>query len=163
MDVTFFRGWLGADAETINAPGGVVGARFRLGVNDSYLGAQGEWVKRETVWISCEAWRKVAETALPVLTKGWAVIVVGKWRATSWTAEDGSKRSKNVFHIESVGVDVGAMEVKGVAKRLASGKSQQGGAPVVPPPPAAPPSFEPAVAAPVAESAPNPFLVGEGQ
>lgn len=155
MDVTFFRGWLGADAETINAPGGVMGASFRLGVNDSYMGAQGVWVKRETVWIPCEAWRKTAETALPVLTKGCAVIVLGKWRASTWTAEDGGKRSKNVFHVEGVGVDVGAMELTGVTKRQAPDKGVP--AATVPPPP------ERAPEAKVAEIPPNPFLTEERQ
>lgn len=168
MDVTFFRGRLGADAETINAPGGVVGTKFRLGVNDSYRDVHGKLVERDTVWISCEAWRKTAVTALPVLVKGCAVIVLGKWRASTWDAEDGSKRTRNVFHVEGVGVDVGAMEVTGVTKRQAPAKAEPviaappapaPAVPAAPPPPAAPP----AVAAPDVESAPNPFLVGEGE
>lgn len=131
METQFFRGRLGDDAERIDAPNGVTGAKFRLAVNDSYLSREGEWVKRETVWIPCEAWRKTAEALLPVLTKGCGVVVVGKWRAQTWTAEDGSKRSKNVFHVEGVGVDVEAMEIKGVAKRTAAEQPAQP-APVAP-------------------------------
>lgn len=152
MDATFFRGWLGADAEKIEAPGGVVGAKFRLGVSDSYLNTKGEWVDRDSVWIPCEAWRKTAETALPVLTKGCAVVVVGKWRAQTWENEEGKKRSKNVFHVEVVAVDVAAMEVTGVTKRRAAAE------------PAAAPAAAPQPVAPAEESAPNPFEpVGGGQ
>lgn len=154
MDATYFRGWLGADPEQIDTESGVVGVKFRLGVNDSYLSSQGEWVKRETVWVPCEAWRKPAETALPVLSKGCAVIVVGKWRAQVWADEEGRKKSKNVFNVESIGLDLAAMEVTGVSKRQAGGKAEA---------PAAAAPAAPAPAAPAEEAAPNPFLVGDGK
>lgn len=129
MDTTFFRGWLGADAEHIKTEDGPLGLKFRIGVSDSYLGRTGEWVKRDTVWVDCEAWRKAAENAQPALFKGCAVVVVGKWRGQSWTTPEGKKRSKNVFHVETVAVDVGAMEFQGLRKRQSAPADSAGASP----------------------------------
>lgn len=161
MDVTFFRGRLGADAEKVITPSGVVGTKFSLGVSDSYLNKAGEWVQRETVWVACEAWRTVAETAHPLLSSGAAVIVVGKWRASSWTTEDGSKRHKNTFYVESLGINAADMEISGVKKRVKSStkatESDAAG------PEKAQESAAASEPAPPAEQIPNPFLAGDSE
>lgn len=72
-------------------PNGVAIAKFTLAVERSYKDATGN---RETDFIDCTAWRKLAELIAEKLGKGRLVAVAGRLQQDRWTNEQGQKRSK---------------------------------------------------------------------
>ncbi len=84
-------GNLGSDPEMKFLPSGTPVATFRIAVNDSYSGQDGER-KEETEWFSIVAWRQLAEMCTQYLSKGREVYVEGRLRTRSWDGPDGQKR-----------------------------------------------------------------------
>lgn len=63
---------------------------FTVAVSRDFKGADGE---RQTDFINCTAWRATAEFINSYFQKGSPILVHGRLRQNSWTAEDGSKRT----------------------------------------------------------------------
>ena len=62
------------------------------------------WEDGETVWISCTAWRDLADNVARSLTKGTRVIVTGKLKpATAYQAQTGEARASIELEIEEIG------------------------------------------------------------
>jgi single-strand DNA-binding protein len=72
---------------------------FGLAVNRKWTGQDGSQ-KEETCFIDCRAFGKQAETINKYLTKGRPVFVEGRLTYDTWTAQDGSKRSKHRVTVE---------------------------------------------------------------
>jgi single-strand DNA-binding protein len=79
-------GRLVADPELSYTPSGKAVTKMRLATN---TGAAAEFH-------AVELWERTAEVAAEYLTKGRLVYIDGSLRANSWSAEDGSKRSRTV-------------------------------------------------------------------
>lgn len=84
---------------------------FGLAVNRRWTGKDGE-KKEETCFVDCTSFGRQAETINKYLTKGRPVFVEGRLTFNSWTAQDGTKRSRLKVTVEnfqflgeSVGVD----------------------------------------------------------
>lgn len=105
MDAQHYRGNIGNDVELERTKNDVPYVKLRLAVNDRYLDRQGQWQERETFWVSVEVWRDLAVRVADSLQNGHAVIVVGKWRSSSYEVE-GKKRTRNFFVAESIGPDM---------------------------------------------------------
>jgi single-strand DNA-binding protein len=73
---------------------------FGLAVNRRWTGKDGQ-AKEEVCFVDCRAFGKPAETINKYLTKGRAVFVEGRLTFDSWTAQDGSKRSKHRVTVEN--------------------------------------------------------------
>ena len=73
---------------------------FGLAVNRRWKGKDGQ-DKDETCFIDCRAFGRPAETINKYLTKGRPVLVEGRLTFDSWTAQDGSKRSKHRVTVEN--------------------------------------------------------------
>ncbi|MBI2865653.1 MAG: single-stranded DNA-binding protein [Chloroflexi bacterium] len=84
-------GNLGSDPEMRFTANGTPVASFRVAVNLSYQGQDGER-KEETEWFRVVAWRKLAETCTQFLTKGSKAYVEGRLRTQTWDGADGQKR-----------------------------------------------------------------------
>lgn len=70
-------GNLGSDVESRYTPSGVMVANFRMAVNKTWIGQDGQRQEKVTWWrVSC--WRKTAEVVSQYLTKGQRVLVVGE-------------------------------------------------------------------------------------
>jgi single-strand DNA-binding protein len=82
-------GNLTRDAELRYTPSGSAVTRFSVAVNESYQ-TKGEWQER-THYVDVNVWRELAE-ACGELTKGDAVLVMGRLVNDSWTDKDGNKR-----------------------------------------------------------------------
>jgi single-strand DNA-binding protein len=81
-------------------PTGVAVARFRLASTPRYRdNASGEWKDDDTLFMTCQAWRQLAEHAAESLDKGTRVILTGRLRQRSYEAQDDSKRT--VYEIEA--------------------------------------------------------------
>jgi single-strand DNA-binding protein len=80
-----FAGTLTEDPEVRSADGGIARAMFRVAVSGRR--------EQEASFFTVVVWRDQAEHAAQSLAKGSRVVVVGRLRQRSWTAEDGSARS----------------------------------------------------------------------
>ena len=73
---------------------------FGLAVNRRWTGKDGE-KKEETCFVDCTSFGRQAETINKYLTKGRPVFVEGRLTFNSWTAQDGTKRSKLKVTVEN--------------------------------------------------------------
>jgi single-strand DNA-binding protein len=73
---------------------------FGLATNRRWTGQDGTQ-RDETCFVDCRAFGKQAETINKYLTKGRPVFVEGRLTFDSWTAQDGSKRSRLRVTVES--------------------------------------------------------------
>lgn len=74
-------------------------ANFSLAVERSYKDSSGN---RETDFIECTAWRKLAELIAEKLGKGRLVAITGRLQQDRWTNEQGQKRSKLSVVIDEI-------------------------------------------------------------
>ena len=73
---------------------------FGLAVNRRWTGKDGQ-SRESTCFIDCRAFAGQAETINKYLTKGRPVFVEGRLDYDTWTAQDGTKRSKHRVTVES--------------------------------------------------------------
>ena len=66
---------------------------FGLATNRRWTGQDGN-PREETCFVDCRAFGRQAETINKYLTKGRSVFIEGRLTYDSWTAQDGSKRSR---------------------------------------------------------------------
>ncbi|MDY6213500.1 MAG: single-stranded DNA-binding protein [Schaalia hyovaginalis] len=86
---------------------GVASTRLRLAVNESYRDRNGERREKEATFWDCYAWGTRAERIRDASWgQGTALVVVGEFQASTWGAEDGTKRSRTTVTILHAGVDV---------------------------------------------------------
>jgi single-strand DNA-binding protein len=73
---------------------------FGLAVNRRWTGKDGQ-ARESTCFIDCRAFAGQAETINKYLTKGRPVFIEGRLEYDTWTAQDGTKRSKHRVTVES--------------------------------------------------------------
>jgi single-strand DNA-binding protein len=73
---------------------------FGLAMNRKWTGQDGTQ-REETCFVDCRAFGRQAENINKYLTKGRLVFVEGRLTFDSWTAQDGTKRSKHRITVES--------------------------------------------------------------
>ena len=73
---------------------------FGLAVNRKWTSKEGE-KKEDTCFVDCTAFGRQAENINKYLTKGRPLFVEGRLTFNSWTAQDGTKRSKLKVTVES--------------------------------------------------------------
>ena len=73
---------------------------FGLATNRKWTGQDGSQ-REETCFIDCRAFGKQAETINKYLSKGRMVFIEGRLSFDSWTAQDGTKRSKHRVTVET--------------------------------------------------------------
>jgi len=73
---------------------------FGLAVNRKWTGKDGQ-SKEETCFVDCRAFGRQAENINKYLVKGRPVFVEGRLTFDSWTAQDGTKRSRHRVTVEN--------------------------------------------------------------
>ena len=92
-------GNLTRDVELSYLPSQMPVAAFGLAVNKKYTTAEG--VKKERVcFVDCNAFSKTAETLVKYLSKGDPLFIEGELVLDTWTAQDGTKRSKHKVTVQ---------------------------------------------------------------
>lgn len=87
---------------------------FGLATNRKYKGQDGS-MKEDTCFVDCQAFGKTAENINKYCKKGNPLFVEGRLKFDSWTAQDGTKRSKHRVTVENF--------------QFLSGGGQSGGSP----------------------------------
>ena len=99
---------------------------FGLAVNRRWRSREGE-DREETCFIDCRAFGRTAENINKYLSKGRPLFVEGRLTFDSWTAQDGTKRSKHRVTVENfqfLGRPAGASETGQVEQDAEKGDSQ---------------------------------------
>jgi single-strand DNA-binding protein len=73
---------------------------FGLAVNRRWTSRDGE-KKEETCFVDCRAFGRMAENVNKYMSKGRPLFVEGRLTFDSWTAQDGTKRSKLRVTVEN--------------------------------------------------------------
>jgi single-strand DNA-binding protein len=84
-------------------PNGTAVARFRIASTPRYQDQAGQWKDGDTLFLTCTAWRQLAQNAAESLDKGTRVIVTGRLTQRSYDTEDGKR---TVYEVQAD--DVGA-------------------------------------------------------
>lgn len=92
------------DPDLRYTPSGVAVANFRVASTPrTYDKQAGEWVDGEALFLTCVAWRDMAENIAETVTKGMRVVVAGRLRAESYTTKDGDNRTVHKIDVDEVG------------------------------------------------------------
>jgi len=73
---------------------------FGLATNRRWTGPNGNQ-REETCFVDCRAFGRQAENINKYLTKGRPVFIEGRLTFDTWTAQDGTKRSKHRITVEN--------------------------------------------------------------
>lgn len=93
LNKVFLIGNLTRDIELRYTPNQTAVASFGLATNRKFR-KQDNSMGEEVTFIDCTAFGKPAETLTKYVSKGSPLFIEGRLKFDSWTAQDGSKRSK---------------------------------------------------------------------
>ena len=93
-------GNLTRDPQLSYLPSQTAVVEFGLAINRKWTGKDGE-KKEETCFVDCRAFGRPAENINKYLSKGRPIFIEGRLTFDSWTAQDGSKRSKHRLTVEN--------------------------------------------------------------
>lgn len=96
----FLIGNLTRDPQLSYLPSQTAVVEFGLAVNRRWTGKDGS-KKENTCFIDCRAFAGQAETINKYLSKGRPIFIEGRLEFDSWTAQDGTKRSKHRVTVEN--------------------------------------------------------------
>lgn len=79
-------------------------AKFRIATTPRYLDREtNEWKDGESIFLTCSAWRQMAENVGESLERGMRVIVVGRLRQRSYRNEKGDNSTTYEVEVDEVG------------------------------------------------------------
>ena len=110
-------------------PSGVAVASFRVASTPRYRDSKsGDWKDGDTLFLTCQAWRLVAENVAESLERGMRAIVVGRLRQRSYETKEGEKRTVYELQVDEAGPALSRATAK-VTKvsRSGQGNGQAGG------------------------------------
>ncbi len=93
-------GNLTRDPQLSYLPSQTAVVEFGLAVNRRWKGKDGQ-ARESTCFVDCRAFGVTAETINKYMTKGRPIFVEGRLDYDTWTAQDGTKRSKHRITVES--------------------------------------------------------------
>jgi single-strand DNA-binding protein len=99
-------GTLVADPELRFTPNGVAVANFRIACNERIREPDGTWRDGDATFLTCNAWRDMAENVAENLTKGMRVLVSGRLKQRSYETTEGEKRTVYEVEVEDVGASL---------------------------------------------------------
>ncbi len=97
-------GNLTGDPELRYTPSGAALCRFTVASTPrTFDKTAGEWRDGDPLFLTCTAWRHLAENIAESLTKGARVIVSGRLKLSRWETPEGEKRSAYGLDADEVG------------------------------------------------------------
>ncbi|QPK79068.1 single-stranded DNA-binding protein [Corynebacterium lizhenjunii] len=93
-----------ADPELRFTPAGAAVANFRIASTPRRFNSQtNQWEDGEAMFLTCNAWRSLAENVAESLTKGMRIIVTGRLKQRSFQTREGDNRSVYEIDVDEVG------------------------------------------------------------
>jgi len=97
-------GNLTADPELRFTPSGAALVKFTVASTPRVLDRRsGEFRDGDPLFLTCTAWRDLAEHVAESVSKGTRVVVVGRLRLSRWETEEGEKRSAYGLEVDEIG------------------------------------------------------------
>jgi single-strand DNA-binding protein len=97
-------GNLAGDPELRYTPQGIALAKFAVASTPRVLDREsGQWRDGDPLFLTCTAWRELAEHIAESLSKGTRVVVTGRLRQSRWETDDGQKRSAYGLDVDEIG------------------------------------------------------------
>jgi len=96
----FLMGNLTRDPQLTYLPSQTPVVDFGLAVNRRWKSREGE-DREETCFVDCRAFGRMAENINKYMSKGRPLFVEGRLTFDSWTAQDGTKRSRHRVTVEN--------------------------------------------------------------
>jgi len=97
-------GNLTEDPELRYTPSGAAVAKFRVASTPrTFDRASGEWRDGEAMFLSCNAWRNLAENVAETLSRGSRIIVQGRLRQRNYETREGEKRTVFELEVDEIG------------------------------------------------------------
>ncbi len=96
----FLMGNLTRDPQLSYTPNQTAVVDFGLATNRRWTSKDGEQ-REETCFVDCRAFGRMAENINKYLTKGRPIFMEGRLTFDSWTAQDGTKRSRHRVTVEN--------------------------------------------------------------
>jgi single-strand DNA-binding protein len=93
-------GNLTRDPQLSYTPNNTAVVDFGIAVNRRWTGRDGSQ-KDETCFVDCRAFARMAENINKYMTKGKPIFIEGRLTFDSWTAQDGTKRSRHRVTVEN--------------------------------------------------------------
>jgi single-strand DNA-binding protein len=85
-------------------PAGQPVAQFRIASTPRYRdNATGEWKDGDSLFLTCVAWRQLAEHIAESFEKGMRAIVAGRLRQRSYETKEGEKRTVYELQVDEAG------------------------------------------------------------
>ena len=100
LNKVMLMGNLTRDPDLSYLPSQTAVSNFGIAVNRKWKSKDGD-SKEEVCFVDCVAFGKTAETINKYLSKGKPLFIEGRLQFDSWTAQDGTKRSKHKVMVES--------------------------------------------------------------
>ena len=100
-------GNLTADPDLRFTPAGVAMAKFTVASTPRVFDRDAnEYKDGDPLFLTCTAWRDLAEHVADSMHKGTRVVVVGRLRLSRWETDEGEKRSAYGLDVDEVGVSL---------------------------------------------------------
>src|SRR5262249_8646159 len=97
-------GNLTADPDLRFTPAGTAMAKFTVASTPRVFDrTANEYKDGDPLFLTCTAWRDLAEHAAESLRKGHRVVIVGRLRLSRWGTEEGEKRSAYGLDVDELG------------------------------------------------------------
>src|SRR5689334_218217 len=97
-------GNLTADPDFRFTPSGTGVAKFTVASTPRVFDkTSGQYRDGEPLFLTCTAWRDLAENIANSLTKGARVVVTGRLRLSRWETPEGEKRSAYGLDVDEIG------------------------------------------------------------
>lgn len=115
------------DPELRFTPSGAAVANFRIASTARRFNKQSnEWEDGDALFLSCSAWRQLAENVAESLQKGMRVLIQGRLKSRQYETREGEKRTVFEIDVEEVGPSLKYATAK-VTRAARSQGGQQGG------------------------------------
>ncbi len=118
------------DPELRFTPAGQPVATFRVASTPRYMDrTTNEWKDGDSLFLTCNVWRQVAENVAESLQRGMRVIVMGRLKQRSYETKEGEKRTVYEVEVDEVGPSLrnASAKVNKVARSGAAGGGYGGG------------------------------------
>ncbi len=112
------------DPELRFTPAGQPVSKFRVASTPRYRdNSTGEWKDGDTLFLTCVAWRQLADHVAESLERGMRAIVTGRIKQRSYETQEGEKRTVYELQVDEAGPSLRSATAK-VDKATRSGNGQ---------------------------------------
>ncbi|MGH8791834.1 MAG: single-stranded DNA-binding protein [Stackebrandtia sp.] len=118
------------DPELRYTPSGAAVAKFRVASTPrTFDKSTNEWRDGEALFLSCSAWRQMAENVAESLSRGTRVVVQGRLRQRSYETREGEKRTVIELEVDEIGPSLkfATAKVQRASRGGGGGGGQSGG------------------------------------